>query len=172
LIKVKNYLQAFLAISTKEEVMRSRLIGAVCGLMLIAVAGLAFAKFATTDDAINYRKAVMTIIGEHFAQLAAVVTGQSPYRVNSVSHHTMVVRTMAELPWDSFMMPGSQKGKTTLKKSAIEEKDDFMNMAGQFEKLTRALDEAAKTGNLDAVKVQFGEVAKSCKDCHMAYRKL
>jgi cytochrome c556 len=152
--------------------MRSRLIGAVCGIMLIGVAGLAFAKFATTDDAIEYRKAVMTVIGEHFAQLAAVVTGQSPYRANSVSHHTMVVRTMAELPWEAFMMPGSQKGKTTLKKSAIAEKDDFMAMAKRFEKLTSALDETAKSGNQDAVKVQFGEVAKSCKGCHMAYRKL
>ena len=152
--------------------MRSRLIGAVCGIMLIGVGGLAFAKFATTDDAIEYRKAVMTVIGEHFAQIAAIVTGQSPYNVNSLSRHTMVVRTMAELPWEACLMPGSQKGKTTLKKTAIEEKDDFMAMAKQFEKLTSALDETAKSGNQDAVKVQFGEVAKSCKNCHMTYRKL
>lgn len=152
--------------------MRSRLIGAVCGIMLIGAGGLAFAKFATTDDAIEYRKAVMTVIGEHFAQIAAIVTGQSPYNVNSLSRHTKVVRTMAELPWEACLMPGSQKGKTTLKKSAIEEKDGFMALARQFEKLASALDETAKSGNQDAAKAQFGEVAKSCKDCHMAYRKL
>lgn len=152
--------------------MRSSLIGAACGIMLIAVGGVAFAKFATTDDAINYRKAVMTIIGEHFAQIAAVATGQRPYNVNSLSRHTMVVRTMAELPWEACLMPGSQKGKTTLNKTAIEEKDDFMAMARQFETLTGTLDKTVRSGDLDAVKVQFGKVAKSCKQCHTTYRKL
>jgi cytochrome c556 len=152
--------------------MKNRLIGAVCGIILIAGGGLAFAKFATTDDAINYRKAVMTIIGEHFGQLAAVVTEQQPLNAKLLSQHTMVLRTMAELPWEAFMMPGSQKGKTTLKKTAMAEKDDFMAMARQFEALTKTLDETVKSGDMDTVKAQFGEIAQSCKDCHTTYRKL
>ena len=34
-----------------------------------------------------------------------------------------------------------------------------------------ALDAAAKTGNLDAIKKAFGETAASCKACHDAYRE-
>ena len=152
--------------------MRSMLKGAVFGILLIAMGGLAFAKFATTEDAINYRKAVMTVIGEHFGRIAVVVTGQSPFNANVLSQQTMVLHTMAELPWEAFLMPGSEKGKTTLKKTAMKEKDNFMVMARQFEASTKKLDETVRSGELEAVKVQFGEVAKSCKDCHTTYRKL
>jgi cytochrome c556 len=32
------------------------------------------------------------------------------------------------------------------------------------------LDAAAKTGNVDQIKVAFGAVGQSCKACHDAYR--
>jgi len=32
------------------------------------------------------------------------------------------------------------------------------------------LDAAAKTGNIDQIKVAFGAAAQSCKACHDAYR--
>lgn len=146
--------------------------GAIGATLLIAMAGLAVANFATTEDAINYRKAVMTVIGEHFGQIAAVATGQSPFNAHSLAKHTMVLRTMATLPWEACLMPGSHKGKTTLRKTALKEKDDFMAMARQFEALTTTLDDTVASGDQEAVKGQFGDVAKSCKDCHVAYRKL
>ena len=152
--------------------MRSALKGAVCGIMLLATGGMALAEFTTPEDAIDYRKAVMTVIGEHFGRIAALVTGQSPFNGKALAHHTMVLRTMAELPWEACMVPGSQKGKTTLKASAIEEKENFMAMARQFENSSSKLDETAKSGDLKTISEQFGEVAKSCKECHTTYRNL
>ncbi len=145
--------------------------GAIFGIMLITMGGLAFAEFATTEDAIDYRKAVMTVTGEHFRRVAAIVTGQRPLKADSLAKDTQVLRVMAELPWEAFMLPGSHKGKTTLKKTALKEKDDFMAMARQFEVLTQQLDETGKSGDRDAVNAQFGTLAKSCKDCHMTFRK-
>jgi cytochrome c556 len=152
--------------------MRRSLKGAVCGIMLVAMGGLAFAEFTTPEDAIGYRKAVMTVIGEHFGRIAAVVTGQTPFNGKALAHHTMVLRTMAELPWEACMVPGSYKGKTTLKASVMKEKDNFMTMARQFENSSNKLDETAKGDDLNAIGAQFGEVAKSCKGCHTTYRKL
>ena len=152
--------------------MRSALKGAVCVIILVSMGGLAFAEFATPDDAIQYRQSVMTVIGEHFGRIAAVVTGQSPLNRKALEHNTLILRTMAELPWEACMVPGSQKGKTTLKASVMKEKDDFMAKARQFESATTKLDETAKSGDLTAVGTQFGEVAKSCKDCHTTYRNL
>ena len=68
------------------------------------------------------------------------------------------------------MVPGSDKGDTTLKALAMEEKDKFMAVAQQFESAVQKLAETAKSGDMGAVKAQFGEVANSCKACHSTYR--
>lgn len=151
--------------------MRSTLKVLVCAITLIAMGGLAFANFATTDDAISYRKAVMTILGKHFGSIAQVVTGQPPLKSEALSKDTLVLRTMADLAWEACLMPGSQKGRTTLKKTVMDEKDAFMALARQFEVQTNKFDETVKSGDSDSIKAQFGEIAKSCKECHMTYRK-
>lgn len=143
----------------------------ICGVVLVAMGALAYAGFAKPEDAIRYRKAVMTVIGQHFGSLAAVVKGQVPYHKEEVEHNAMVIRTMAELPWDAVMIPGSDTGDTTLKASAMQEKDEFMSVARKFEGATQKLFDTANKGDLDAVKTQFGDVAGMCKTCHSTYRK-
>lgn len=142
----------------------------ICAVVLAAMSGAAFAGFANPEQAIRYRKAVMTVIGQHFGRLAVVVKGQAPYDKKDVEHNAMVIRTMSDLAWQAVMEPGSEKGDTTLKASAMQEKEKFMAMARQFETATQQLADTAKNGNLGAVKAQFGEVAKSCKTCHSNYR--
>lgn len=151
--------------------MRISLKTVICSVVIVAVGGLAYAGFARPEDAIRYRKAVMTVIGQHFGQLAAVVKGQAPYDKKAVEHNAVVIRTMAELSWDAVMFPGSDRGDTTLKASAMQEKDRFMKVAGQFEKAVQKMAETASSGDLQAVKTQFGAVAGTCKACHSAYRK-
>ena len=143
----------------------------ICGVVLAALGSAAWAGFAKPEEAIRYRKAVMTIIGQHFGRLAAVVKGQSPYDKQEFSHQTMVIRTMTGLSWEAFLFPGSDKGDTTLKASALKEKDSFMRIARNFEKDMQKMDETAATGDLQAIRAQFGQVAKDCKACHSTYRK-
>ena len=146
--------------------------GMILGIVLATMAGIAFAAFDTPEDAIRYRTAVMTVIGEHFGRLAAVVTGQTPFNENAVKRDTVVLRTMAELPWDAFMVPGSDKGKTTLKAKAMKEKDKFRTMAQEFEQASKKLAETAGSGDLKAISEQFGDMANNCKSCHTTFRNL
>ena len=142
----------------------------VCAIVLAAIGSMAYAGFSNPDDAIRYRKAVMTVIGQHFGRLAAVVKGQTPYDKEEVVHNATVIQTMAELPWDAVLFPGSDKGDTTLKSSAFQEKDKFMSVAHQFESATRKLTETARNGDLAALKAQFGAVVGDCKTCHSTFR--
>jgi cytochrome c556 len=150
--------------------MRKAKIVVICALVLSVLCSAAFAGFANPEKAIRYRKAVMTVIGQHFSGLAAVVKGKAPYDKNDVAKNAMVIRTVSDLAWPAVMVPGSDKGDTTLKASAMQEKDKFMAIARQFEAATQKLASAAQSGGLDAVKAQFGEVAKTCKACHSNYR--
>ena len=51
--------------------MTKRLLAGVVGVA--ALTAVAAAQFANPDDAVNYRKAVMVMIGHHFKSMGAVV---------------------------------------------------------------------------------------------------
>jgi len=139
--------------------------------LVLGLLGVAYAQFAKPEDAIQYRQSVMFLIGQHFGRMAAVVKGQSPYDKAAFERNAVLVETLATLPWEAFMAPGTDKGKTGLKSSAFKEKDKFMQDAKKMEAETVKLAETAQTGNLDAIKAQLGETAKNCKSCHDAFRK-
>ena len=151
--------------------MKISLKGLICAVVLVAVPGLAYAGFAKSEDAIRYRKAVMTVMAQHFGRIAAVVKGEMAYDQKEVAHDAMVVKAMSEVPWEAFMFPGADMGDTTLKSSAMKEKDKFMSVAQKFESATQKLAETAAKDDLAAVKAQFGEVAGNCKTCHSTFRK-
>jgi cytochrome c556 len=58
-----------------------------------------------------------------------------------------------------------------MKSSVLQDSDQFKKAVRSFQQETGNLVSAAKAGDLDAAKVQFGKVAKSCKECHGQYRK-
>jgi cytochrome c556 len=53
----------------------------------------------------------------------------------------------------------------------MKTKDQFMDMAQQFEGAAEKLSEAAKNDDLKAIKAQFAPMAMTCKMCHGTYRK-
>lgn len=148
--------------------MKISLKAVICGVALVAMGGLAFAGFAKPEDAIRYRQAVMTVIGQHFGSIAAAVAGKATNSTD-IEHDAVVLRTMSELPWAAVMVPGSDQGDTKLSDRAMKEPDKFIAVAQQFESAVQKLAQTAKSGDMEAVKAQFGEVAKSCKACHSTY---
>jgi cytochrome c556 len=139
----------------------------VVGLLVF---GIAYAQFAKPENAIAYRQSVMTIMGYHIGQMGAVVTGKKPYERKAFSRNAAIVEMLSTMPWQAFMTADSDKGKTALKPSAFREKDKFMAKAKTLETETRKLVKAAAGKDFDAIKAQFGEVGKSCKSCHDAFR--
>jgi cytochrome c556 len=138
-------------------------------LALIGVlAGAAFAHFAKTEDAIKYRQSVMSLIGTHFSRMGAVVKGEAPYAKEAFEQNANVVATLIPLPWDAFMVAGSDKG-SRMKPEALAKKDDFMKHAAAIQAEVAKLLVAAKGGDLNAIKPQFGATGASCKACHDAY---
>ncbi len=142
----------------------------VC-LVLVAVAlSGAYAQFAKPEHAIKYRKSVMFLIAQHFGRMGSMVKEKTPYTKEVFERNAMVVETLSHLPWEAFMVPGTDKGKTTLKSSAFEQQAKFKESAETFETKTSKLFSEAKIGDFNSIKVQFGEVGKSCKACHNQFR--
>ena len=141
------------------------LVLAVVGLS----AGAAFGQFAKTEDAVKYRQSVMSVIGTHFTRMGAVVKGEAPYDKDAFEQNANLVATLMKLPWDAFMVAGSDKD-SKMKAEALAQKDKFMELAKANQAEVAKLAAVAKGGDLNAVKAQVGETGKTCKACHDMYR--
>lgn len=130
----------------------------------------AAAQFQKPEDAIKYRKSVMTVQAAHFGRIGAMVNGRVPYDAKVVADNAAIVETMSKLPWSAFG-PGTDKGETRALPAIWTEQAKFKEGADKLQAEATKLTAAAKTGNLDAVKTAFGAVGQTCKACHDAYRK-
>jgi cytochrome c556 len=141
------------------------------GILLLAGAlDAAHAQFAKPEFAIKYRQSVMFLIAQHFGRMAAMLNAKAAYNKEVFEDNALLVQTLSHLPWEAFMVPGTDKGDTALKSSAFEEQGKFNEIARTFEKQITALVSKAKSGDFDEIKTQFGQVAQSCKACHSQFR--
>lgn len=149
--------------------MKTFIAAALIGATAI-LANPAMAQFQKPEDAIKYRKAVMTIQASHFGRIGAMANGRVPFDAKVVADNAAIVETMSKLPWPAFG-PGTDKGETRALPAIWTEQAKFKEAGDKMQAEVAKLSAAAKTGNLDAVKTAFGAVGQSCKACHDDFQK-
>jgi len=127
----------------------------------------AAAQFAKPDDAIKYRQSALFVLGQHFSRLGAMANGRIPYDAAAAAANAEVVAEMAKLPWAGFGA-GHEGGKA--KPEIWKEDAKFKERQEKLIAEAGKLVVAAKAGNLDALKAQFGPTGASCKACHDSFR--
>jgi len=143
---------------------------AVCTFAALLVALPAQAQWAKPEDAIKYRRAVMTVMANHFGRVAAMSQGKIPFDAKAAAENADIALAMSQLPFVAFL-PGTDKGETNALPKIWAEQDKFKTTAQQMQDNMVKLDAAAKSGNLDSIKAAVGDTGKSCKNCHDTYRK-
>ena len=122
-----------------------------CIRFVVCFAGTSTAaQFAKPEDAIKYRKASFTVMGAHFGRVGAMAAGRVPYDAKAAADNADIALAMSKLHWAAFP-EGSDKGETRAKPEIWKD--------------------AAKLGNLDALKTAFGPAGATCKNCHDNFRK-
>lgn len=142
-------------------------------ILAIAVATLsapALAQFQKPEDAIKYRKSVMTVMGQHFGRIGAMASGKAPFDAKVAADNAAIVETLSKLAWAGFVA-GTDKGDTRALPEIWTEQAKFKEYADKMQSDVSKLPAAAKTGNLDSVKTAVGAAGQSCKACHDDYRK-
>ncbi len=143
----------------------------LCALLAGVIALPAAAQFRKPEDAIKYRKAAFTVMGNHFGRIGNMVNNRAPYDAKAAAESAAIVATISHLPFEAFDA-GTEKGGETRAKAAIwSETDKFQAAAKKMQEETAKLATAAKASNLDSLKAAFGDAAKSCKNCHDSYRE-
>jgi cytochrome c556 len=143
---------------------------AACTLATALFAMHVEAQFAKPEDAIKYRRAVMTVMGTHFGRVAGMANGKIAFDPKAAADSADIALTMSKLPFVAFI-PGTDTGETKAEPKIWTEQDKFKASAEQMQENMAKLQAAAKSGNLDAIKTAVGDTGKSCKGCHDNYRK-
>ena len=130
----------------------------------------ASAQFQKPEDAIKYRKAAFTVMGAHFGRIGAMASGRVPFDAAAAAANADIVSTLSRLPYAGFI-EGTASGETRAKPEIWTERAKFDAAANKMQEEVAKLNVAAKSGNLDQIKVAFGAAGQSCKACHDNYRK-
>ncbi|MDN3919605.1 c-type cytochrome [Roseateles violae] len=130
----------------------------------------AHAQFQKPEDAIKYRQAAFTLMGNHFGRIAAMAQGKAPFDAKAAAANAEIVLLVSKLPYSAFG-EGTDLGNTKAKPEIWKEAPKFREAAEKMQAEVVKLDAAAKSGSLDQIKVAVGEVGKSCKACHDNYRE-
>ena len=143
----------------------------VAGTLAAALFALAaHAQWQKPEDAIKYRRAVMTVMANHFGRVAAMANGKMPFDPKAAADSADIALTMSKLPFIAFIS-GTNKGETNAEPKIWAEPDKFKAAAEQMQENMVKLQAAAQSGNLDTMKAAAGDTGKACKNCHDNYRK-
>jgi cytochrome c556 len=151
--------------------MKSAVSFALAAACLTAATAASAQSFQKPEDAIKYRRSVMTLQGAHISALGAMVNGRVPFDAQVAQRHADVLALVSTLPWGAFAVPGSDKGETRAKPEVWSEPAKFKGNSDKLQAETAKLAAAAKTGNLDNLKAAFGSTAGTCKACHDDFQK-
>ena len=85
--------------------------------LAVAASLPAAAQFQKPEDAVKYRKAVMTVMANHFGRVGAMVAGRAPYDAGAAAANAAIAAEMSNLPFIAFPdgTAGSNKGEASAK---------------------------------------------------------
>lgn len=137
----------------------------LASLLAVAFSSNVSADGVKPEDAIKYRKSVMTVMSWQFQPLGAMVKGERPFDKDVFVKNAAYLEVLSKMPLEGFVA-GSDKGETKAKPEIWTEMDKFKGGMDKLQTETAKLAQLAKTGDMNMIKAQFGETAKSCKACH------
>ncbi len=141
-------------------------------LVLSLLTATAFAEEAgpKPEQVIGYRQALYKTIGWNFLPMGAMVKGTKPWDGSEFKRRSIAV-AFAAVQLNEAFAKGSDRGAVTDALPAIwENPEDFAAKLKAFQQSANSLRVAAAAGDQEQVRTAFGEVRKTCGDCHESYR--
>jgi len=144
--------------------------------ILAAIIGLATAlpaaaQFRNAEAAVKYRQSVMQVQSFHLGRIFAMANGRIPFDAKLAAEDAAILDTIDKLPFVAFIDGSDKAGNSNAKPEIWKERAKFDAAALKMQDDVAKLNAAAKTGNLDAIKIAAGAVGQSCKACHDSYQR-
>jgi cytochrome c556 len=145
--------------------------GATLALGATAAQNAGGPQQSPAERAIEYRKALYTLVGGNWGAINGVLQGRAEYNAAEVAKRADRVAFLASMASEAFPEV-SKDGNTKAKPEIWTDKAGFAKVVKEFEDSTTALSALVKTDktNSAAFKAAAGKVADSCKGCHDNFR--
>jgi len=126
--------------------------------------------FAKPETAVEYRRSALFLMGNHMQRIKAELDVSKP-KLESIRASATLIDTLKTVPFEAFVPGTDDVGDTAAKPEIWTEPERFKKLAGEMQDRVAKLDEAARSGDLAAIRSAFSEAGKACKSCHDDYRK-
>ena len=141
----------------------------------IATAAIAVATSALAqpkpENFVKHRQSAFALMGWYYGPMAAVAKGEKPFNKDEATKASMLVATMAKLPFDSFPVGTETVGNTSALPAVWSNNAKFKEIATKLGTETDTLAKLAAAGDEAGFKKQFGVVGGTCKACHDDFKK-
>lgn len=148
---------------------------AFCAVGVLAggvLAGAAHAADRKPEDALKYRKGVLTGIAWHFTPLAAMAKGDVAFDQKQLSERAAALVALSNMLGEGFIegtAQGQIDGSRTLP-VAFTDKADFQKKLEGLQTATAALAAASGSMAQGDLGKHVAAIGGSCKACHDTYR--
>jgi cytochrome c556 len=142
-------------------------------LVLVSFAGAVFAQQSLKpEEMIKYRKAGYSFMSWNMGKIKANLDGT--FNKDQVIAAANVVAATANSGMGALFGPGSDHEvggqKTRVKAEFFQQPDKVKEVAMNFNREANELAKVAATGDVAAIKAQFGKTGGTCKACHDQFR--
>lgn len=146
----------------------------IAALVLVGFAGATLAQQGPKpEDMIKIRKAGFSFMAWNFGKIKANIDGT--FNKDQVLAAANVVAAVSGSGMGALFAPGTEQSigeqKTNVKPELFQQTDKVRELMGNLNKEANELVRVAATGDVAAVKEQFGKTGSTCKACHDEFRK-
>lgn len=144
-----------------------------CLWALLVVAGMTSLSAQAQlkpEDAIKLRQSAMKLVGYNFGSIGAMVNDKKPYNKDEAIRNASRIEALSSQPFE-FFVAGTDKGDTKAKPEIWKDTDKFRGLAEKFQAESAKLAQVSRSGDMAALKTQFGATAQACKACHDDYKE-
>ena len=146
----------------------------VAALVLAGLASGAMAQQTLKpEEMIKFRKAGYSFMSWNMGKIKANLDGT--FNKEQVIAAANVVAATANSGMGALFGPGTDKEvggeKTRVKPEFFQQPEKVRELAMAFNKEANELAKVAATGDVNAIKAQFGKTGGTCKGCHDAFSK-
>ena len=150
--------------------MQQKLVCATAALITALGISLAAVGETTSEDAHDYRIAVMTSLRGHMVAASMIVRGLVEDDGYLVKHAQGLENSLAEV--HRVFPAGSAVGESNSLPSVWDDPEKFAAAIAKAEEASAAFTKAAGTGDRAAIGGAFRNVGMSCRGCHETDRPL
>ena len=148
--------------------MLRKTLGAIVALTISSVLAYQALAQTTPEDALDYRKAVMTALRGHIGAASMIARGLVEDDGHLAGHAQGLHAGAMEL---SRVFPaGSNVGETEALPAIWDDAEGFAAAVAAMQEATAAFVEAAESGDRAAIGAAFRNVGMGCRGCHDNYR--